>query len=249
MNKISAFIITFNEEHKILDALKSVSFCDEIIVVDSLSTDNTVAICKDFGATVIERKWPGFAQQKQFALQQCKYKWCLNIDADERVSPQLQEEILTTLANNTKYSSFEIPGRNQFLGAMIPLNARLEYHVRLFQRECAHFNTNKLVHESITVSGKSIRMKNCLLHISKENIVSFNSDIDNYSSLRAEEKQQTGKKPSIIKLFFVFPLTFIKKYILQRNFLFGIRGVILSIMESYYAFLKEAKLWEISGKL
>ena len=246
MGKISAFIITLNEENKILSALESVAFCDEIIVVDSGSTDDTVTLCENFGARVIKHNWEGYAKQKQFAMMQCQYDWCLNIDADELVSVELRQSILRALSLATDIVAYEIVGRNQFLGSMVPVSMRPEYHVRLFRKSKVSYDSEKLVHESVAVSGKKTRLTGHINHMAKESIAIFQKDLDKYSTLRAVEKQRCSKRPSLLKLFFIFPLTFIKKYFIQRAIFFGARGLILSIMESYYAFLKEAKLWELN---
>jgi glycosyltransferase involved in cell wall biosynthesis len=244
MEKISAFIIAYNEEKKILPALQSIAFCDEIIVVDSGSADNTVNICLDFGAKVIHKKWPGYAKQKQFALEQCRYNWCLNIDADERISSQLQTEIKFVLSQKKPAEAYQLSRKNEFLKKMPPRGVHLDYHTRLFKRKKAYYNTHKLVHESISISGKIKKLHAPFFHISKETIAVFQHEIDNYSSLRAYEKITQGNRPSLSKLLLVFPLSFIKKYFLQRAFMFGVRGLILSFMCAYYNFMKEAKLWE-----
>lgn len=246
MQKLSAFIIAYNEEQKILAALESVSFCDEVLVVDSGSSDNTVDICRRFGARVIQQSWLGYAGQKQFALERCSYDFCLNIDADERVTPLLQAEITALLQRGNLVAAYEIIGRNEFLGALVPNFMRHEYHVRLFNRLNVSYDTDKLVHESVSVNGAVLRMQHCIEHKAKETIAIFQADLDRYSSLRAIEKSQLGKKSSLLKLCLIFPLTFLKKYFLQRAFIFGRRGFILATMESYYAFLKEAKLCEFA---
>ncbi len=237
-------MIVYNEENKVLAALQSIEFCDEIIIVDSGSQDNTVNICQDFGATVIHQPWLGYAKQKQLALNQCRYSWCLNIDADERISAELQAEIKQTLSKDVTAVAYQLPNRNEFLRKMPPTGIHLDYHTRLFKRNQAKYNTHNLVHESLLISGKISKLHNLILHHSKETIKEFQNEIDNYSTLRAHEKFLQRKHSSTLKLVFVFPLSFIKKYFLQRSFLFGTRGFILAFMCAYYSFMKEAKLWE-----
>ena len=244
MEKISAFIIACDEAAKIEAALASVAFCDEVVVVDSGSTDDTIAISRRMGARVIQHPWQGYAKQKQFALDQCQYAWCLNIDADERVTPVLRDAILAVLRHPGKAVAYALTGRNYFLGKMVPMQMRLESHVRLFRADAVCYTTDKLVHERVVVSGPIASLPGYIAHDAKETIAVFQQDIEAYSTLRAAEKKANKQRPSISKLGLIFPLTFIKKYLLQRACLFGVRGLILATMEAYYAFLKEAKLWE-----
>jgi hypothetical protein len=244
MEKISAFIIACDEADKIEAALLSVAFCDEVVVVDSGSVDETVSIAERMGARVISHPWQGYAKQKQFALEQCQYDWCINIDADERVTPALRDAIEGVLRHPGSPVAYALTGRNYFLGAMVPMQMRLERHVRLFRSHAVRYTTDKLVHERVVVQGPVAKLPGYIAHESKETIAVFQQDIEAYSTLRAVEKKANNRRPSLGKLSLILPLTFLKKYVLQRACFFGVRGFILAMMEAYYAFLKEAKLWE-----
>jgi len=244
MEKISAFIIACDEAGKIEAALASVAFCDEVVVVDSGSSDETVALAERMGARVITHPWQGYAKQKQFALEQCTHAWCVNIDADERITPVLREAILGVLRHPGAPVAYALTGRNYFLGEMVPLQMRLESHVRLFRADAVRYTTDKLVHERVEVNGQVAKLPGYIAHEAKETIAVFQQDIEAYSTLRAAEKKADSRQPVLGKLLLILPMTFLKKYFLQRACFFGVRGFILAMMEAYYAFLKEAKLWE-----
>lgn len=188
MEKISAFMIVCNEAEKVEAALMSVAFCDEVVVVDSGSADDTVAIARRLGARVIAHPWQGYAKQKQFALEHCQYTWCLNIDADERITPELRQAIVGVLQHPGTPVAYALTGRNFFLGEMVPLRMRLERHVRFFRSDAVRYTTEKQVHERVIVRGPVAKLPGYIAHQAKETIAIFQQDIEEYSTLRASEK-------------------------------------------------------------
>jgi len=242
---ISVFIITLNEENNIARALRSVQFADEIIVVDSGSTDKTLDIIKSFGIEPIHNDWPGYAKQKQFALDLCTNEWVLNLDADEEISAGLVN-CFAKVINNDEYSSVRCEREDYFIGESLSRWARKPRNTRFYRKSSAHFDTSRLVHESATVKGKELFVEESLIHHGYSGIRVCTDKKNLYSSLKAKEKYQKGKRFSYLKLFLIFPLVFIQELIFKRRILSGTRGLILSVIQAHYAFIKEAKLFELT---
>lgn len=238
---ISAFIITLNEEHNLKRLLPSLSHFDEIIVVDSGSKDKSVELAESFGAKVTFNPWPGYAKQKQFAMELCKNDWVLNLDADELIPDKLIPKIKNTI-NSKQYSSAKFNRCDYFLGKGMPKYCSLFSNVRLYKKSQACFDESFLVHESASVKGRQAFIKTPFIHFGYNNIDTLCEKLNSYSSLKALEKYQKGKKPNYLKLALIFPLEFTRKLIFQRFILFGSRGFILSVLYAHYAFQKEAKL-------
>jgi len=242
---ISVFIITLNEEKNISRALKSVQFADEIIVVDSGSTDKTLEIIKSFGIEPIHNDWPGYAKQKQFAMDLCTNDWVLNLDADEEVTAGLAKSF-AEIINNSEYSSVRCEREDYFIGKNLSRKSRKPRNTRFYRKSSAHFDTSRLVHESATIVGKQFFVKQSILHYGYSTISICTDKKNQYSSLKANEKYRKGKRFSLLKLLFIFPLVFIQDFIFKRRLLMGIRGLILSVIQAHYAFIKEAKLFELT---
>lgn len=240
---ISVFIVTLNEEKNLPKVLKSVDFVDEIIVVDSGSSDNTVAIAQSFGATVVMNPWPGYAKQKQFAMELCRHDWVLNLDADEEVTPALAQRF-KELITQDKYTNIRCLRDDIFIGKSLSSWSKKPNNNRLYRKSLAIFDDSRLVHESATVQGKELFIDQVLIHYGYGNIERLTDKNNQYSSLKSREKFVKSKKFSLVKLLLIFPLVFIKELIFQRKIFSGTRGFILAIMMAYYAFLKEAKLYE-----
>lgn len=247
--KISAFIVCCNEESKIKAALDSVIWCDEIVVVDSGSTDRTVEICKTYTSNVIYNKWPGYLEQKQFALEHCAHDWVINIDADEVVSEDLKENILQMLTlpakKRDKVAGYEINRVVNFLGRWWRRGGWYpEYRLRLFQRSAAKWGgTNP--HEKAIVAGRIKKIKGEIYHFTYDDFSNQVDTINKFSSFAAIEQYNSGERSSLIKIL-VNPLArFLKFYFLKRGFLEGLAGLIVAINETYYVFLKYSKLWAL----
>ncbi|MCP2518936.1 glycosyltransferase family 2 protein [Candidatus Aminicenantes bacterium AC-708-M15] len=247
--KISVTIITFNEEEKIEGAIKSVlDIADEIIIVDSFSVDNTVKIAKKYRVKVYQKRWQDYADQRNFALEKASHPWVLNIDADERVSPELKKEILDLKSKEPEYDGFSIPRLTYYLNRWI-------YHsgwypdrkIRLFKKQMAKWE-GRFIHEKLIFTGKVGKLKNPVYHFSYKNIEEHLSRINKYSSLGARKLYENGKKARWYH-FIIYPFfRFIKSYILKLGFLDGFAGFIISVLNSYYIFTRYAKLKEIWKK-
>ena len=244
---ISVFIVTLNEVKHIANTIKSVERCAEVIIIDSGSTDGTVEIATQFGAKVIYHPWQGYAKQKQIAMGHCKFNWVLNLDGDEELT-QSALQVLVNVMEGNKYTAVRLKRIDFFINKFPISWVKKPNNVRFYKKSDACFNEAKLVHESATVSGSELYSKQYFLHYGYNDIETITTKNNTYSTLRAEEKVIQGKKYSILKLLFIFPLTFIKEYIFCRFFLFGTRGFIKSILTAHYAFLKEAKLYESNKK-
>ena len=249
MGKLSVVIITYNEEENIKDCLESVKWSNEIVVVDSFSSDKTVEIAREFTPKVFQNKWTNFSEQKNLALAKASNDWVLNIDADETVTPGLKEEILAIV--NSKFSTFEgyyIPRKNHYMGMWIRhCGWYPDYKLRLFRRGKGRFN-ERIVHESVIVEGRKGHLKSCLNHYSYKDLSDHLSKIDKFTSLAAEETFTSGKRAGVFDLLFRPLVKFIKMYLLKRGYLDGIYGLIVSVMGSFYVFTKYLKLWELSKR-
>ncbi len=238
----SVYIICKNEELHIERALQSLQRFAEVIVLDSGSSDETLKIARKYTDQIHHRDWTGYAAQKAHGLSLCSNDWVLNIDADEELSEQLADEIAAFIQAD-QADALNTPVKDVFLGKAPASGVRINRKVRFYRKSKTHF-PEKLVHESVIVDGTVENSKNAILHYG-ESSIKVKVDKNNlYSSLRAEEKAAKGKKPSVLKLVVVFPLALFKSYILRRSCLNGWRGLVNSMVNAFYAFLKEAKLFE-----
>ena len=241
---ISVFIITLNEEENIARALASVNFADEVVVVDCGSSDRTLEIISSFGIEAIHNDWPGYAKQKQFAMQKCKHDWVLNIDADEEISEALAAKFKEVLERG-EYTSVRCIREEKFIGKNLSKWTKKPNNRRFFRRSKSKFDETKLVHESAKVEGPEIFVKEPLLHYGYESIGILTAKKNKYSSLKADEKYSKKKRYSILKLTLIFPLVFLQELIFRGKIFSGFRGLILSVISAHYAFMKEAKLYEL----
>lgn len=247
--KLSAFIITLNEERRIRDCLESISFCDEIVVVDSFSTDNTRTIAESFNAKVIKREWINFKDQKSFALMQCQHDWVLLIDADERVSPELRASIEKVLQDRAVFGQpedvigYELHRVAYFLGRWWRGTGwRDEYVLRFFQRDKVVWS-QATIHEKVLPKGVIKRLTGELHHYSFDSISDQIKKHARYAKLAAQEYE--GPSIGIVRLIWSPMIRFTKFYILNRGFLAGVAGFVVAINEAFYSFLKYAMVWEI----
>ncbi|THB66560.1 MAG: glycosyltransferase family 2 protein [Gammaproteobacteria bacterium] len=243
-NRISAVIITLNEEKRIKECLESLDFVDEIIVVDSGSSDNTVNICLKMGARVVSQEWLGFGAQKQFATEQSVNDWVLCLDADERISPELKSSILDAI-NNSKYSVYKMPRRNIFLGRWLAHGEGYpDYNIRLFKKDSAKWS-NDPVHEHVVTNNETGTLKGDLLHNSEDGIADYLNKQNRYTSLQAELLFTSGKKIGAAKMVISPLVRFIKFYFFKRGFLDGIPGLIHVVIGCVNSFTKYAKTIEL----
>ncbi len=247
--KISACIITFNEEDRIEETLKSLQgVADEIIVVDAFSTDRTPEIAKSYGVRFFQREWDGYSSQKNFAILQAKYPWILSIDADERLSEKLKEEIIKLKDREPDFEGFSFKRKTFYLGKWIKHSGWYpDKKIRLFRKDSAHWEGD-CVHERLVFKGKVKEIDGDLLHYSYRNLSDHTLRIEKYSSLSAEKMFREGKRSSYLKIFFLPFFTFLRDFLFRLGFLDGIHGLIISLFSSYYVFLKFVKLFELQKR-
>ncbi len=244
MEKISAVVIAGNEEKNIADCLESVHWADEIIVVDSESTDKTVEIAKRYTDKVFVRKWEGYASQKNFSMERARNEWVLSLDADERVSPELLEEIKTLDLSGT--DGFYIPRRNYFLDKVIrSCGWSPDYQLRLFRKSKTTL-TPRRVHEGFSVDGKTEYLKGELVHFTHTTIVGTLTKINEYSTLEAAEKADRIYV-TVAKLFFKPLWAFFQHFIIRRGFTDGVHGLMVSMIHAITKTQVYMKIWEIQN--
>jgi len=252
---LSVAIVTLNEEENLVRTLASVRWADEIIVVDSGSTDRTVEIARNFGARVTVREWPGFAAQKNFAIAQCKSTWILSLDADEELTPELQTQIRALLPSNPPVDAYYLRRRNLFLGRWIKRGSFYpDAKLRLFRRAAANFSLTpqfeeRPVHETITFDGASDTLDFDIIHHAYPTLSTYIEHMDRYSSLGADilvEKGRTSQSilAFMLRIFFIPQWTFAWNYICRFGFLDGREGLLLHLYHATYTSWKYAKAWE-----
>jgi glycosyltransferase involved in cell wall biosynthesis len=244
MTRLSVTIVAWNEEERLRACLESVTWADEIIVVDAESTDKTVALAREFTDRVWVRPWPGFAAQKNFALEQATGDWVLSLDADERVTPELRARVARVLAADGPADGYSVPRRNMFWGAWVRHGGLYpDYQLRLFRRRAGRFLADA-VHESVRVEGKVETLGEALLHHSYRSLEDFVQRSNRYSTLAAGEWIRRGKRAGLADLIFRPLGRFLSMYIIRRGFLDGWRGFVLAVLYADYVFLRTAKAWE-----
>lgn len=245
MNKVSVIIITKNESQNLRDCLESVRWADEIIVVDSGSSDDTVEIARKYTDKVIYNEWKGYADQKNFALQLAKNEWVLSLDADERVTKNLKNEISNT--DLEKFDGYRIKRDNFFLGKMIKgCGWGNDYQLRLFRKSKTTL-TKRLVHEAFQVEGKISNLKSTMMHYSYRNFKDAFDKINYYSTLEAIEKQNR-KKVNAFTILITPVIAFLQHFIIRKGYIDGIYGVFVSILNAYTKLQVQLKIWELKNK-
>ena len=248
MPKLSVTIISKNEAPDIAAALESVRWADEIIVVDSQSTDETVSIARRYTPRVVVRQWPGYKDQKNYAASIAANDWILSLDADERVTPGLAEEIRGALAAEPAARGFRIPRVNWHLGRWVRTTDWYpDYQTRLYDRRSAQW-TGTYVHESVAVRGRVDTLRGELQHFAYRDIAEHLETIDRYTTLAARQMHESGRRAGPFDLVGHPPLAFLRNYVAKGGFRDGRAGFIISALNSYYVFLKFAKLWELDHR-
>jgi glycosyltransferase involved in cell wall biosynthesis len=242
---VTATVITFNESANIQAALESVSWADEIVVVDSESTDDTVAIAKRFTDRVIVRPWPGYVDQKNFAASQASHDWIFSLDADERVTPALAEEIHALDAQGPTAAGYRVPRVTFHLGRWIrSTDWYPDYQLRFYDRRRAKF-AGKYVHESVKADGKVVDLRGELQHYAYRDTAHHLETMDRYTTLAARQMFEEGRRANWFHLAIHPPAAFARNYILRGGFRDGKAGLIVSAMNARYVRLKFAKLREL----
>jgi glycosyltransferase involved in cell wall biosynthesis len=243
-NKLSATIITYNEEKNIERCLKSLHWVDEIVVIDSYSKDNTVEICKKYNCNVLQTKWLGFGKTKQLAVDNAVNEWVLSIDADEEVTPELQKKIKEILFD-PKSNGYYIKRKSFYLGHEIKYCGwNNDYPVRLFDKNFGNFN-DKEVHESVKINSEKLKIHEPLLHFTYPTVTSHIEKVNRYSSLAAGELINKRKHYSIFSAIIFGFVKFINMYLLKLGFLDGKIGLILCYNSAFGVYLKYIKTWQI----
>jgi glycosyltransferase involved in cell wall biosynthesis len=245
MPGLTVTVITFNEAANLAAALESVRWADEIVVVDSESRDDTVAIARRFTDRVVVRPWPGYVAQKNFAAEQAANDWILSIDADERVSPELADEIRALLAGSPAPAGYRLPRVSFHFGRWIrSTDWYPDYQLRLYDRRRARW-TGRYVHESVGADGEVGRLRGELQHHPYRDIAHHLQTMDRYTSLAARQMFEDGRRAGWIDILVLPRLAFFRNYIVRGGFRDGIAGLVISAMNAYYVGLKFAKLWEL----
>ena len=262
---LSVAIITHNEEKNIRDALESVKWADEIVVVDSGSTDKTQEICREYTDKIYSFEWHGFSEQKNRAVSFTTQPWILVLDADERVTDELKKEILNVVKNaypspiplpdtsgeraRGMVDGYYLPRKNYFAERWIRYGGWWpDYTLRLFRRGRGSFEPRE-VHEAVKIDGPAAYLKNPLLHYTYKNTGDFSKRMETYSALAAKELFKKGRRANIFDIIFRPPATFFRMFFLQLGILDGVYGIILAYLYSVYTYKKYLKLRRIeSGK-
>jgi glycosyltransferase involved in cell wall biosynthesis len=245
--KVTATIITLNEERNIARAIESLRCCDEILVLDSGSTDRTVELAEKFGARVIEWGWDGYANQKNRAADLAQNDWILSLDADEALSESLEAEIWQVKKNGPAFDAYTMPRLAQYLGRWIlHCGWYPDRKVRLYDRRKGKWEGD-FVHESVKVNGRAGHLEGNILHFTCESISEHLKTMNNYTTLAAEELVSRKQKIPLSKLIFDPFWTFVRTYFLQRGFLDGVEGLTIAYMAAFYTFLKYAKARIMTG--
>lgn len=246
MHKLSVIIVCMNEAKRIGACLESVSFADEIVVVDSGSTDETLEIARRFTERIFVRDWPGMTDQKNFALDKAGHEWVLNLDADEVVSPELGREIQDLLSGGgIKEDGFYIDRRTFFMGEWIRHSGwSPDYILRLFRRDKGRF-TGGDPHSHVEVNGATAKLAGPLMHYTYEDISHQARAMTRWGLDAGVEKHKQGKKFRLFDLLFRPPFAFFKAYVIKRGFMDGMAGLVISVMNGYYTWLKYLRMWEL----
>lgn len=244
--KITVTIITLNEEGNISACLESVKWADEIIVSDSGSTDKTKALCRGYGAKVFDDSWNGYGKQKNLCARRAANLWVLNVDADERITPELKDEIFNALSADS-FDGYFIPRKNFFGNTWVKhCGWYPDYNLRLYRTDKGAFSERR-VHEAVIVDGQRAYLKNPLSHHTYKDTEDYLKRMERYSTLSAEELFNNGKKATIADIYLRPAFTFFKMYLLKLGFLDGRLGLLLSRLYARYTFEKYSKLKELQN--
>ncbi|HEU5361266.1 MAG TPA: glycosyltransferase family 2 protein [Candidatus Deferrimicrobiaceae bacterium] len=245
MKGVSAILITRDEEKNVGDCLASLAFADEIVVVDSGSTDRTEEVCRrDPRVRWFPEEWKGFGPQKNSALAKALGPWIFSIDADERVSDELAREIAGLDLSSVPVDGYRVPRRSYFGDAWVRHGGWYpDYTIRLWRKDRGRFN-DRQVHEVVRLSGRVGTLAGDLIHYTYRDTADFLERMDRYAALGAEELRKKGARGTLLDLWFRPPFTFLKMYLLRRGFLDGALGFRLAMLYSRYTFAKYSKLRE-----
>jgi glycosyltransferase involved in cell wall biosynthesis len=244
--KITATIITLNEERNIARAMESLRCCDQIVVLDSGSVDRTVELASKLGAVVLEDSWRGYANQKNRAAEHAEHDWILSLDADEALSEGLEGEIWNLKKRGPAHDAYTMPRLAKYMGRWILHSGwHPDRKVRLYNRNKARW-VGDFVHESVKVDGRVGHLESNLLHFTCDSLSEHLRTMDRYTTLAAEELVARKTKIGLSKLILDPAWTFLRSYVVQRGFLDGLEGLTIAHMAAIYTFLKYAKARNMS---
>jgi glycosyltransferase involved in cell wall biosynthesis len=244
--RVSGVVICFNEEERIAACLESLAWCDEIVVVDSLSTDRTREIALRYTKKVIEQAFLGYVKQKNFALDQAEHDWVVSLDADEALTPELIEEIRRELAaNDGSLAGYELDRVTWFLGVWHDAGDWYpDWQLRVFRRSLGRW-VGRDPHDRVQLDGPTRRLRQRLEHRNYRNLSDQIQTIDRFSAHQARGMFEEGVRFRLIDLLFRPVFRFVKGYVLRRGFRKGLPGFLICVSSAYYVFMKYAKLWEL----
>jgi glycosyltransferase involved in cell wall biosynthesis len=241
--RLSVFITTYNNARTLAACLESVKWADEIVMLDSFSTDDTLAIGQRYGARITQHEFMGYGPQKRMALAATAHDWVLLLDADEALSPALQTEIRQLLEHGPTVDGYEIPRQEQLFWRMYSSATRMNYFLRLFDKRRGDID-DMPVHAAPKVRGRVARLKAPLYHYGETDIHTKVEKINAYSTGLLADKLKKKRWGIALIMVFYPPLFFVRSYLFKRNFLNGWAGFINSVIAAFYVFLKYAKLYE-----
>ena len=243
MEKLSACITTFNNQRTLAACLESVKWADEIVVLDSYSSDKTVEIAAAYNSHILQHSFMGYGRQKQMAIDAATHRWVLLLDADEALSPELQEQVRDVMRNGPQTDGYELPRQEQLFWRMISPGTRMNYFLRLFDKTKARMS-DMPVHAAPKLQGSIHRLPGLFYHYGETDVHTKVDKINDYSTGLVADKVAKGKVPNPWIMVFYPPLFFLRTFIFKRNFLNGWAGFITSVAGAFYVFLKYAKLYE-----
>ena len=246
--KLSVLILTCNEEENIQECIASVGdLAGDLLVLDSLSTDRTVTIATSLGARIVQRQFDNYPAQRNAGLHLLENEWVLTVDADERLTPALREEIRSLLQTDPPLDAYRIGRDTYFRGRKVRCWSGGSV-VRLFRRSKASYASHRLVHEELVVSGRIGTLDAPLLHYTFRSFSQYLPKMHSFSALSAQEAFQKGQRASWTGLFFLPPARFLKTYLLRGGILDGIPGLLIAGLSAYSSYLKQAMLWEMQNQ-
>ena len=248
MPGVTATLITLNESAHIEAALQSVAWADEIVVVDARSTDDTVAKARRFTDKVIVRDWPGVVAQKNYAASVAANDWIFSLDADERVTPALADEIRALVASEPVCAGYRVPRVSHYLGRWIrSTDWYPDLQLRLYDRRRAQW-AGRYVHESVQAQGEVGRLRADLEHYPYRDVSHHLQTIDKYTTLAARQMHEDGRRTGPLRIVAHGDAAFLRNYLLRGGFRDGAPGLIVSLLNTFYVALKFVKLWEMGEK-
>ena len=242
---ISALAITYNEETHIEDYIKSLSFADEIIIVDSFSTDNTVALAEKYNVKIIPREFKNFSDQKNFAIAQAHHDWVVFFDLDEKIPKALAEEIVATVHSENPLKAYRVKRQFHFMGKRIKHSGfQTDVAVRLFNKNYCKYN-GKAVHETIETDEDIGMLKQSVDHQTYKSFDNYNEKLSKYSKLQAEELFKKNVRPNAYHFLFRPWYRFMHQYFLRLGFLDGKEGFIISYLHAFSVYKRYIQLWAL----